>query len=397
MKKTILITSNAYFPNIGGVENSLKYLAQSYQQLGYQVIVVVSDVTTNGDELPFFENIDGISLYRYETFAKTSGIAKFFRPLRTALNAIKLLKKLNNEHDIILTLSRFHTTTVFANLAHLKNVTYLVPGVVKNQNNNANLVNNSGLAKLKLNLSRLMHHAIQKAAFKYCDQVVVFSQNMANQITAIQPTLAKLPILKPGVDQQRFCPIEDKLPLKIKYNIPTNKIILLTVGRFVRAKGFELVIDALKSLPQCHLVMVGDGENFAVTQQQIAQNEISEQVTLMGSQPDTAPFYQLADIFIMSSRYEPLGQTILEALSCALPVVAFRGESVITATEELLNDNEAVYSNLVSSNGLEKCINKLNDNPQFKEQLAQNSRQIAIARFSWQTLAQQIVALNNVS
>jgi len=397
MKKTILITSNAYLPNIGGVENSLKYLAQSYKKLGYQVIVVVSDVAANGEELPFFEKTDGISIYRYNTFAKADGITQFFRALRTMLNAIKLLKKLNHEHHIILTLSRFHTTTVLAKLAHLKNVTYLVPGVVKNQNTNANLVNNSGIAKLKLNISRLLHHSIQKTAFKYCDQVLVFSQNMAQQVTEIQTTLTALPIVKPGVDHQRFCPIKDKSTLKIKYNIPTDKIILLTVGRFVRAKGFDLVIDALKNLPQCHLVMVGDGENFSVSQQQIVKNNVSEQVTLMGSQQDTAPFYQLSDIFVMSSRYEPLGQTILEALSCALPIMAFKGENVTTATTELLNDDEAVYSSKITSNGLEKGIKKLVDNHQYRENLALNSRKIALERFSWSTLAQQTLALNNVS
>jgi len=395
MTKTILITSNAYLPNIGGVENSLKYLAESYLHLGYKVIVVVSDVASHGANLPAQEKLNGVSIYRYPTFAKAQGWRKFLRRFNSAKSAITLLKRLKKDHDIVLTLSRFHTSTIMAKLAKLPNLVYLVPGVVKNQNNSANLVNKSGMAKIKLNIACLLHHLIQKMAFKYSEQVLVFSKNMAKQIANIQPSLDKLPILKPGVDSERFCPVENKQYLREKYKIPTDKTILLTVGRFVRAKGFDLVIDALKHLPHCHLVMVGDGENLIASQNQIENNNVSTQVTLMGSQQDSAPFYQLADIFIMSSRYEPLGQTILEALSCGLPVVAFKGENVVTATTELLAEDEAIYTDKISAEGLTNAIATLTDNEKLISTLSIKSRKIAKSRFSWQVLAQNILDIRS--
>ena len=131
--KSIIITSNAYHPNIGGVENSLRYLATSFTSLGYKVHVIVSDVTSSGEKLPHYEEFEDVAIYRYTSysgfFSKVVGIKAIF----SAFNAVKLMTRLHRENDIELTLSRFHTTTVFAKLARLPKVIYLIPGVVKYQ------------------------------------------------------------------------------------------------------------------------------------------------------------------------------------------------------------------------------------------------------------------------
>lgn len=391
MKKTILIASYSYFPNIGGIENSLKYLAQSYTDMGYSVIVVVSDASYDKYKLPHKELIDDIAVYRYPTYSHTQGIGKYFRGVRSIYSAWKLLKSLKNSHNVILTLSRFHTSTLLAKIANLSNVIYLVPGVVKNQNNSKNFTQSNGLSKLKQNLSRIIHHTIQKHALKRSDQVLVFSQNMAKQISEIVPCLDKLPVVKPGVDTRKFFPIADKEPLRQQFNIPIDKIILLTVGRFVRAKGFELVVDAMDKLPNCHLVMVGDGQNYSLIKQKINASRLNSQVTLVGSQSDVVPYYQLADIFMMSSTYEPLGQTILEGLASGLPIVAFKGNSITTATQEILNEEEAIYTEHVCSSGVVNAIKKLTSDNNLMSSLSINSRNIAIDRFSWNTLATQIL------
>jgi 1,2-diacylglycerol 3-alpha-glucosyltransferase len=397
IKPTILLTSNAYLPNIGGVENSLRYLAHSYQALGFNVVVLVSDVAQSGQALAAKEVIDGVTIFRYSSYAHRQGLLKIFRPFSSARHALALLKQLKREHQIVLTISRFHTSTLLASLADMPNLVYLVPGVVKQQNQSQNLVQRSGLAKLKQNLSRSLHHAIQVLAFKRCNQVLVFSENMAKQVTAIVPKLAPLPIVKPGVDTTRFSPIAlpAKNALRNQYKLPIDKVILLAVGRLVRAKGFDLMIEAMQSLPECHLVIVGDGENQEQIKHQIIELNLANKVSLMGSQPDSAPFYQLADLFIMSSRYEPLGQTILEALAAALPVVAFHSSQVVTATNELLAEHEAIYCSKVSAPALAATLSKLCENPDDLQRYGAQSRIIAETKFAWSTLAKQLLSYSD--
>ena len=391
MKETILITSNTYLPNIGGIENSLKYLAESYARLGYDVIILVSDLSSLGDKLNKVEHLNNITIYRYPTFSNMKGILKPLRFFRSNYSAYKIFRSIKNHNKIVLTLSRFHITTVIAKLAQMPYLTYLVPGVVKNQNTRVNIANTFGLKRLTSDLSTVVHHLIQKFALKHCDTVLVFSQNMAKQIANICPKRSNVPILKPGVDIEQFKPALDKMSLRIEHKIPTNKIILLTVGRFVRAKGFDLVIDAMTRLPECHLLMVGDGENATEIKDQINQQNLTSHITLVGAKNNTIPYYQLSDIFIMSSRYEPLGQTIIEALATGLPIIAFKGNGILTATEELLSDKEAIFTSKINGDGIANCVSTLTHNPSLMAELAVSGREIAKANFSWSELATQIL------
>ena len=96
--KSILITSNAYYPNIGGIENSLRYLAQAYVKQGYRVDVVISDVNNVTDEkLAEFEELDGLNIHRYAT---THELPIVLRPFSGvwSLKALYALLKLSLIH-----------------------------------------------------------------------------------------------------------------------------------------------------------------------------------------------------------------------------------------------------------------------------------------------------------
>ena len=224
-----------------------------------------------------------------------------------------------------------------------------------------------------------------------CDSIFVFSKNMKSQVEDVLGKPIKTPIVKPGVDTSIFRPKSDKANLKFQYKIPSNKTILLTVGRFVKAKGFDLVVNAMSNLPDCHLIMVGDGEGLDDITKQIENAGLSASITLTGSKQDTAPYYQIADVFLMSSVYEPLGQTILEAMASGLPIVAFKGQAITTATEELLSENEAIYTSNISGEGIAEAVKKLLSDPLLMAQLTQRVREKSQNDFSWDTLASKLI------
>jgi len=392
--KSILITSNAYFPNIGGIENSLRYLASAYLKMGYRVDVVISDINDVTDQpLAQYELLDGVHIHRYRTRHDLPSLLLPFSGFWSLKSLYVLLKRIKCEQDPELTISRYHTTTWLSKLVKLDYVVYLLPGVVKFQNHPDRLSKQHGLSKLKQYLRYRYHVWLQQNALRNADKLAVFSNNMRDQVESCYRHPAPLLLTKPGVDTERFSPIEPcaKLVWRKKLAIPLDKNILLCIGRFVRAKGFIYVLEAIKNIDNVHLILAGGGEEEQLYRNFVVNNNLQDKVTFTGVIQNPTQYYQLSDAFIMSSTYEPLGQTILEALSCALPIIAFKpSDEVITATAELLSDDEAVFVQKLSSCSLAESIKELFINPVKMKSLTDISRQIAVERFSWERLAQRL-------
>ncbi|MFT6507139.1 MAG: glycosyltransferase involved in cell wall biosynthesis [Colwellia polaris] len=392
--KSILITSNAYYPNIGGIENSLRYLAQAYVKQGYRVDVVISDVNNVTDEkLAEFEELDGLNIHRYATTHELPIVLRPFSGVWSLKALYALLKRIKQQHNPALTISRFHTTTWLAKLAKLDYVVYLLPGVVKFQNHPERLSSQRGLNKLKQHLRYRYHVWLQQNALKRADKLAVFSHNMREQVESCYLHPSPLLLTKPGVDSTRFCPIakSTKRELREQLAIPQNCKVLLGIGRFVKAKGFMYVLQAIIDINNVHLILVGGGEEEQLYRDFVIDNNLEQKVTFTGVIQDPTRYYQISDLFVMSSTYEPLGQTILEALSCGLPIVAFQPSvDVITATFELLNETEAVFVEQVNANLLAKAISDLFGDSEKMQALSDVSRTIAVERFSWHKLAQRL-------
>ena len=99
--------------------------------------------------------------------------------------------------------------------------------------------------------------------------------------------------------------------------------IALSVGNLIELKGFELGIEALRSLPDYHYVIVGSGPEERRLTQRAKELGVSDRVHMVGSFPnDELPaFYWGADVFWFLSRREAFGNVALEAAAAGLPII----------------------------------------------------------------------------
>lgn len=99
------------------------------------------------------------------------------------------------------------------------------------------------------------------------------------------------------------------------------------VGRLDRQKGFDLLIDAFARLAPSHpdwrLTIFGDGPERAALQAQIAALGLAERATLPGNSVVPGGWLDEAGVFVLSSRYEGMPNVLGEAMSAAVPAVAF--------------------------------------------------------------------------
>ncbi len=111
--------------------------------------------------------------------------------------------------------------------------------------------------------------------------------------------------------------------LREKYNIDSNKFVVLMAGRLHENKGFDIALRALNDLPEnVHFLVVGDGPQKEFLNKIVEEFNISNKVTFTGWQDDITPFVAASNLWLVPSRIEPLGNTVLDAWAHNIPVVA---------------------------------------------------------------------------
>jgi phosphatidylinositol alpha-1,6-mannosyltransferase len=143
----------------------------------------------------------------------------------------------------------------------------------------------------------------------------------------------KMVKIAPGIDVDHFSPY-DSTQLRKELKID-NKRVIVSVGRLVHRKGQDHLIQSmpeiLKSIPDAHILMVGQGPYLSHLKKLVHELNLVDHVSFIGRiQYAQLPQYICAgDVFAMPSRsrffgleVEGLGIVYLEASACGLPVIA---------------------------------------------------------------------------
>lgn len=144
-------------------------------------------------------------------------------------------------------------------------------------------------------------------------------------------------LIKAGQDESaiRIMPNFIHIPEDNKFIEPKfgNQIIKIgAIGRFVKDKGFDTLLDALAVLKtkdvKFKLYLGGDGEEKNNLLKQINQLNLNDDVELIGwiSGKQKKSFFKEIDIFVVPSRHEPFGLVVLEGMLNSKPMVVARSE-----------------------------------------------------------------------
>jgi len=145
---------------------------------------------------------------------------------------------------------------------------------------------------------------------------------------------------------------------------------ILSVGRLVEQKGFDRLIHWFAKVAQenknCELVVVGDGPERPRLARQIKRLGLADRIQFPGWQADLKPWWESADLYVLSSRWEGMPNTLIEAMAYGLPVLATDVEGVGdllrgSLSQQIfpLNDDLAAVAkllNLISNQGLRASL-----------------------------------------
>ncbi len=168
------------------------------------------------------------------------------------------------------------------------------------------------------------------------------TNNLADVIIAVSEAVKDYAIKKEGADPRKVQVILNGVKinkfLNTKRDYNKNELIIGSVGRLEKQKGYDLLLEAIfKAKDQAiKCEIVGEGKERDYLEKRIHELRLFDQVKFIGQREDTPDFLNNIDIFVLPSRWEGLGIVILEAGLSGLPVIA----SNIDGIKEIIDDNQ---------------------------------------------------------
>jgi teichuronic acid biosynthesis glycosyltransferase TuaC len=164
---------------------------------------------------------------------------------------------------------------------------------------------------------------------------------------------------------------------------------ILIVGNLVRSKGHELVLQAMArlrpSFPKLRCRIIGEGPDRARFEKLAGELDIDSRVQFVGrqSRSQVAEAMRRCSVFVLPSSNEGLGCVYLEAMACAKPVIACRGQGI----EEVIEHEKNGW--LIPVDGIEELVQALTTllaSPDLRVSIGTAARQTVLEKL---TLAQQ--------
>ena len=158
---------------------------------------------------------------------------------------------------------------------------------------------------------------------------------------------------------------------------------VVAMGRLVRQKGFDLLIEAFARCAEQHsewsLVILGEGEERSNLESLIVAMGLQDRVRLAGKVPQPSQILGQADLFVLSSRFEGFPNALIEAMACKLGVIS---TDCPHGPRDIIHDGvDGLLIPPEDVNALAKSIARLMANPVERQRLGDKAVEV-LERFS---------------
>ncbi len=234
---------------------------------------------------------------------------------------------------------------------------------------------------------------IAKQVIKSADSLICTNYYVANLLRNVLSNnyWHKIQVVNPGVDNLVVM-LEDSTINKIKqeYRL-VNKLVMFSLGRLVKRKGFDMVIEALpqanKTVPNLVYVIAGAGPDELYLKN-LAKEKKVENVIFLGeiSERDKWVWFDICDFFIMTSRdingdFEGFGIVYLEANLLGKPVIAGSSGGV---NDAVVNGYNGITVNSEDSHSIAKGIIRFAENNEWRKKLGLQGKERVRNEFNWE-------------
>ena len=222
--------------------------------------------------------------------------------------------------------------------------------------------------------------------------IVLASRRYAETSSSLQAYLGKVQAIPHGLELERFTAPDTALLARLKATYPGP--VVLAVGRLVYYKGFEHLVEAMRSV-KATLLIIGSGPLKAELLAQAATAGVASRVHILEDISDEhlATYYHLAEIFVLPSveRSESFGMVQVEAMAAGTPVI----NTAIDSGVPEVSPHEVTGLTVPprDASALAKALNNLLGNPQLSQHYGLSAKSRAHQEYSAERMAERTHAL----
>jgi glycosyltransferase involved in cell wall biosynthesis len=216
----------------------------------------------------------------------------------------------------------------------------------------------------KLSLKNYVILLLMKRLYKYADLIIGISKKLSKDLSAFVSAKV-ITIYNPSYDLS----ILSKSKKKVK-KVFANKNIILNIARFEEQKDHMTLLRAYKLVLKkikCNLILVGYGSKLNQIKKYIQKNKLDKHVSIYTKIKNPYPFFRIAKLFVLTSKYEGFGNVLVEAAMFGIPIVSSNCDS---GPSEILKNgkggdifevgNYQKLSRLIIANLMKKNKDKIN-------------------------------------
>lgn len=295
----------------GGAERVAADLSAYWRDCGYRVTVV----TQEGPESDAYPLDDGVSRHVLGTAGLSQGrLAGLFANFRR----VRRLRRIIRRERPTIVLGMMTTASILAILAA--------------RGSGCKVIATEHTHPPSQDLPGIWER-LRRKTYPQAEVVVALTSGTAQWLQDHVPG-AKLAVIPNAV---RW-PLECVEPV-VEPPARQGRFRMLAVGRLHPHKGFDVLIRAFSLIahyfPDWDLIILGEGDSREVLQAQIDETGLTDRISLPGRVGNVADWYVQSDLYVLSSRFEGLSNTLIEAMASGLAPVAFDCD---TGPREIIRD-----------------------------------------------------------
>lgn len=352
----------------------IAFLINSFSSGGAEKVLsqIATELNTNNNiyvimlENNNFYKVNNLNtVYLSNDNGQENGIIKLFKIPLLAYRLIKFIKK--NDIDIV--------------QSHIFRANYInLFAKVLGSTHEVQIVNTVSISAkyLKNELKNKINLMLIKYLYKYADKIICKSKEMMVDLKKYSKVNSEYVIYNPyNIDNIKLLSnerVDD-------FNFNKNQKYLITVGRLHKDKNQKFLIEAMKSLTDYHLLIIGEGTCKHGLLEYSTSLKVDERVHFLGRKVNPYKYISKSDFFVSASLAEGFPNVLVEAMICKTPVIFSDCQTgpreILAPKTNFINKLKNGYSIeefgiLFSSNDLKSfidSINFLNNNLELIEKL----------------------------